>query len=295
MAAEEIKNVENTEEKALSEKCETAECPKGPKKVWRILGWAFVGVVAVLLLAFIFRDFLIRQGVCRIGSLVVGTKVEMASFDTSLKGTVELKGLKVANPPGNVKPYAAEIDRVFIKVDTSTLATAEPVVEVFEVTGVRIDVEPKGLSESNLTDLQKNAERFAGAQKEKAKKKESDGRKGREVSPKVKKVAVSDIGVSVSFSAINTSQRISLLPFYWNSEAGAPLYDTLFGAYDNIMGQIKRIVDGVAGGIKAISGAGKSVGTGIRKGVSVIGDAGKSVGSGVHSVGKGMVDLFKKK
>lgn len=277
---------------------ENIPAPKGAKrKIWRILGWCFVGLVAVLLLAFIFRDFIVEQSVRRVGSLVVGTKVEMASFTSSLKGSVELKGIKVANPAGYQKPYAFEIDRIYVKIDTSTLSSPEPVIETVTVTGVRIDMEQKGATKSNLTEIQGNVERFAGTQKQEKEKKQSADKKGSDVSPLIKKISLTSMALSLSSSALKTSLSLPLAPIYLNDVGGKgePLGDSLLKIYQALMTSINAVTGTVAGSVEVIGKAGETVGTGLQKGASTLGEAGKSVGSGIQSVGKGVTDLFKKK
>ena len=293
---------ENTEP---CQKCTgTAEVPEKKctrKKVMRILGVSLAVLAAVLLLAFIFRDFLIRQSVRNIGTLVVGTKVEMASFSSSLGGKIELKGFKVANPAGYQKPYAFEVDRIFIKIDMSTLTSSEPVVETVEITGVRIDMEQKGLTRNNLTDIQANVERFAGSGKKDEAKKEVSRKEGSEVAPLIKRIALTSMALSFSSSTLKTSLSLPLAPLYLSNIGGKgePLGETLLEIYGALMTSVNAVAGSVAGGVEFVGNAGKTVGSGLKKGASALTDAGKNVQdgvvSGVKSIGEGVSGLFKKK
>ena len=65
---------------------------KGKRKLWKIISYILAGFALLLVFLFIFRDVVIENCVRHVGSLVVGTPVQIASFDSSLNGTVELKG-----------------------------------------------------------------------------------------------------------------------------------------------------------------------------------------------------------
>ena len=313
------------------------EQPQGSKKkkIWRIVGWCFAGLLAVLVLAFIFRDQIVTFSVRKIGSMVVGTKVELASFNTSLKGSVELKGFKVANPVGYDTPYAVELDRVFIKIAPSTVLTDEPVVETFALSGLRIFVETRISDVSlNLTDIQANAEKFAGVDKKKAKTEEKpvaevENKKSAPApAPLIKKADLSEMRIyavtvvgkvpfpvgPVSVSNVGGKGKT------W-SEVSQMLFGDLWKVLQNVIGKVRNVANSGVDAAKALGSgigkgaiavgqagkeAGKAVGSGLQKGVSAVGDAGKSVGTGLQkgvsavgdagkSIGKGVTDLFRKK
>ena len=287
------------------------------KKVWRIVGWCFAGLLAVLFLAFIFRDQIVTFSVRKIGSMVVGTKVELASFSTSLKGSVELKGFKVANPAGYDTPYAVELDRVFIKIAPSTVLTDEPVVENFTLSGLRIFVEAKLRDvRLNLTDIQANAEKFAGLDK---KSKKSETKPAPKSEAKAKKAAPAPLikKADLSEMRIYAVTVVGKLPFpvvpvsvsnvggkgkTWD-DVSQMLFGDLWKVLQNVVGKVKDVANSGVDAAKALGSgigkgaaavgqagmdAGKAVGIGMQKGVSAVGDAGKALGESVSG-------LFKKK
>ena len=298
------KNVDPEELKEYSlvrEECNQTD--KSPaKKSWkrkilRLTALFFAGIVVLLLMIFIFRDFLIEQNVRHIGSLIVGTKVEMDSFKSTLGGTIELKGLKIANPAGYKKPYAFEVDSVFIKLDNKTLTSQEPVIEAFKVNGIRIDLESKGFRQSNLSDIQANLTRFAGSGKKEEKKDEKVAEKGNKVSPLIKDIALTSIVLSISDPSLNTTLSVPLVPLHLANVGGknSQFEDSVLMIFNALMVSVNQVAGTVSGGLVVIGNAGKTVGTGLQKGASAVGEAGKSVVSGFQSVGEGVTDFFKKK
>ena len=331
---EEVKDYKVAPAEAAAENL-SEEQPQGSKKkkIWRIVGWCFAGLLAVLVLAFIFRDQIVTFSVRKIGSMVVGTKVELASFNTSLKGSVELKGFKVANPAGYDTPYAVELDRVFIKIAPSTVLTDEPVVETFALSGLRIFVETKISDLSlNLTDIQANAEKFAGVDKKKAKTEEKPvaevENKKSAPAPLIKKADLSEMRIyavtvvgKVPFPVVPVSvSNVGGKGKTWG-EVSQMLFGDLWKVLQNVIGKVRSVANSGVDAAKALGSgigkgaiavgqagkeAGKAVGSGLQKGVSAVGDAGKSVGAGLQkgvsavgdagkSIGKGVTDLFRKK
>lgn len=304
-------------EEAAAENSEPQGKEIKKKKVWRIVGWCFAGLLAVLFLAFIFRDQIVTFSVRKIGSMVVGTKVELASFSTSLKGSVELKGFKVANPAGYDTPYAVELDRVFIKIAPSTVLTDEPVVENFTLSGLRIFVETKLRDvRLNLTDIQANAEKFAGLDK---KSKKSETKTAPKSEAKAKKAAPAPLikKADLSEMRIYAVTVVGKLPFpvvpvsvsnvggkgkTWD-DVSQMLFGDLWKVLQNVIGKVKDVANSGVDAAKALGSgigkgaaavgqagmdAGKAVGIGMQKGVSAVGDAGKALGESVSG-------LFKKK
>ena len=271
-------------------------CGEKKNKVWRIVGWVFGILLAVLILGLIFRDSIIENSVRHIGTLVTGTEVKIDSFRSSFKGTVELKNVKVANPKGYQKPYAFEVDRIYVKIDPATLTCKEPVVETVEVTGVRIDMEMKGASKSNLTDIQKNVERFAlpaSSGKKETKKSEPDPDAP---APLIKKIALTSMSISFSSSTLKSSVPVPLAPIYLSNVGGKgqPLGDTLLKIFDALMSSINNVGGAVMGGVEAVGSAGKAIGDGVADGAGALKKAGKSVGAGISEGVKNIGNIFKK-
>lgn len=245
---------------------------KEAKKVRKPFNWSkvrcIVGetvglILAVLLLAFIFRDPLIELGVRHVGSFLTGTKVTIGSFETTLKGAIEVRDFKVGNPEGYHTPHAIEVGSVSIKIDVGTLLKEEPIVEHVTVKGVRIDVESKG-TRSNLTDIQKNLEKIVGQEKADARKKKKSGSGPQ---PLIKKIALEDMSLSMSSSTLKSSVPIPLTPIYLSDVGGkgSSLDETLLTLFNVLVKSAGTAGGVIMGGVDAVGSAGKSMSDGIKK------------------------------
>ena len=279
--AEECKNCDVKNNPAVE--AEAQQERSGEKKTMsrkkRIFLWCIAVVAVVFVCVILFRDPLIEAGVRSVGSLVTGTKVEITSFNSSFAGTVEIKGIKVANPEGYQKPYIFEVGRISIRLLPSTLLSDEPVVESVEVSGVRVDMEIKGPQKSNLTDIQKNVEKFAGVSKEDADDTDKEEKKGSANSegpaPLIKSIALTDMQVSFSSSTINSSVPLPLAPIYLKNVGGKghPLGETLLKIFSNFASAVNALGGTVVGGVELVGDAGKKIGQGVTDGAKSIGGA----------------------
>ncbi len=137
--------------------------PKRKRRRWlRILFWLPVTVAVLLAAVILVRDMIVETAIRKVGTMATGTGVEIDSFSSSLlRGRVELAGLRVANPPGYRNPDAFVFDRIVVEVRPGSLLSDTIEVGEIRVEGMRVDFEAT-LSGSNLTDIQKNIEAFAG-------------------------------------------------------------------------------------------------------------------------------------
>lgn len=192
---------------------------RGRRKLFKWLGIFLIGVVVLLVVALICRDVIVEQAVTRVGSLVTGTKVELDSFSSSLfGGSAELTGFRVGNPEGYRNPEAFQVDKVVVRLNPGSIFTSK--IEIYEVsvTGMRVDFEMKLDGSSNLTDIQKNVERFAGtgeakpAVQESAPAEETTSSAASEKQLVIRLFQTSDSRVSLSSSVLKTTADIPLPP-----------------------------------------------------------------------------------
>lgn len=272
--AEEKKEVEQTQADAQKEveqpqagagekKGKEGRKPFDRRKALRIAGWTAGGIVAVLILAFIFRDPLIELGVKHVGSFLTGTKVTIGSFKTTLKGSVEVRDFKVGNPEGYHKPHAIEVGSVSVKIDVGTLLKEEPIVEHVMVKGVRIDMEVKG-TRSNLTEIQANLEKVVGQEEAAAKKKKKSGSGPQ---PLIRKIALEDMRLSMSSSTLKSSVPVPIAPIYLKNVGGkgSSLDETLLTLFKVLVKTADTAGGTIMGGVDAVGSAGKKVSDGIKK------------------------------
>lgn len=105
-------DMKKTEAAAAAEDAPVAakEAPKKKKNWLTVLKWTGIVLLAVILLGLVFRDYIVMGLVPKIGELVTGTPVKLASFSSSFDGKVRLEGLQVGNPPGYQQPNALVLE-----------------------------------------------------------------------------------------------------------------------------------------------------------------------------------------
>ena len=128
-----------------------------PTKRWKkVLSAVGLAVLLILAALFLFRDLFIPHVVPQVGSTVLGTKMEIENFSSSLlMGKVELRGLSIANPDGFSDDPAFFLDHVYISVFLPSLLTDEIVINEILISGMNVNVE-FGLTGTNLGKIQDN-------------------------------------------------------------------------------------------------------------------------------------------
>lgn len=223
---------------------------RGRRKLFKWLGIFLIGVVVLLVVALICRDVIVEQAVTRVGSLVTGTKVELDSFSSSLfGGSAELTGFRVGNPEGYRNPEAFQVDKVVVRLNPGSIFTSK--IEIYEVsvTGMRVDFEMKLDGSSNLTDIQKNVERFAGtgeakpAAQESAPAEETTSSAASEKQLVIRLFQTSDSRVSLSSSVLKTTADIPLPPIELTDVGeGKSMGETFRDLYAELILAISRAV-----------------------------------------------------
>lgn len=224
---------------------------RGRKKLLKWLGIFLIGVVVLLVVALICRDVIVEQAVTRIGSMVTGTKVELDSFSSSLfGGSAKLSGFRVANPEGYRNPEAFRLDTVVVRLNPGSIFSSK--IEIYEVsvTGMRVDFEMKLDGSSNLTDIQKNVERFAGTGEAKPAKQageapaeETASSEASEKQLVIRLFQTSDSRVSLSSSMLKTTADIPLPPIELTDVGeGKSMGETFRDLYAELILAISRAV-----------------------------------------------------
>ena len=223
---------------------------RGRKRLFKWLGIFLIGLVVLLVVALICRDVIVEQAVTRVGSLVTGTKVELDSFSSSLfGGSAEITGFRVGNPEGYRNPEAFQVDKVVVRLNPGSIFSSK--IEVYEVsvTGMRVDFELKLDGSSNLTDIQKNVERFAGTGGAKPEKQDGAPAETAETAGASEKQLVvrlfqtSDSRVSLSSSVLKTTADIPLPPIELTDVGdGKSMGETFRDLYGELIVAISKAV-----------------------------------------------------
>ena len=290
--------------------------------LWRFLSrglfWIVTGsillVFALVAVLFFIRDTVVVRTVTGVGSYLTGTAVMLESFQSSLAGTIELRGLKVGNPPGYHNDYALELDRISLRLVPGTLFKEVIEIKEIRISGVRVTYEPV-FNGSNLQDIQRHLAEAAGNNGE------SDGAESREQSRAdaeeekkagrqvvVHLLTIDDHAVSLASPALKASFTLPLPPVSMTDIGGKKesaaavfllLYDemlqSVFSALGSAGGAVASALDDAAKAAgRSMSSAGEAVfyslDGAVRKAGDGVGEAGKRVADSVGNIFGGLFD-----
>ena len=129
----------------------------------------FIGLIAVVgigvFVLFLNLDSIIGGSIEKFGTAATGTGVTIDDVVISVfSGKLSLDGLEVKNPEGFVNPHAFKFEKFAVDIDLASLGTDTIIINSIIIKDIRIDYEvsPGG---SNLDKIQKNVEKYTGADK----------------------------------------------------------------------------------------------------------------------------------
>ncbi len=153
------------EKEKVQENLETKEVQetKPPKKkkglLVKILGITLLVIVLLFAGVLFFIDNILETGIRTGGGLIMKTKVEVESVRLKiLRGTLDIKNLRVENPEGSTNRYAFELPAFHIGLEVGSLLSDKIIVNSIEITGMRVDYEPRLKGGSNIQILLDNME-----------------------------------------------------------------------------------------------------------------------------------------
>ena len=242
-------DMKKTEAAAAAEDAPVAakEAPKKKKNWLTVLKWTGIVLLAVILLGLVFRDYIVMGLVPKIGELVTGTPVKLASFSSSFDGKVRLEGLQVGNPPGYQQPNALVLESIYVKVNPGTLFSNRIEVDEIIIKGLKTNYEMRLDGSSNLSDIEKNIDKYNKKSRKKKdrddkeeKPEESSAGREREKAPKkevvIHLVKVSDSSFSLSSQLLKSNVNLVLPPVELTEiGGGSSLGDTVYALYDQVL------------------------------------------------------------
>ncbi len=145
---------QNLENKEVQE----TKAPKKKKGLWlKIVGIVLLVIVLLFAGVLFFIDNILETGIRTGGGLIMKTKVEVDSVRLKiLRGTLDIKNLRVENPEGSTNRYAFELPAFHIGLEIGSLTTDKIIINSIEITGMRVDYEPRLRGGSNIQILLDN-------------------------------------------------------------------------------------------------------------------------------------------
>ena len=292
-------------ETAPAPDAESSENPTKPtNRKWlhvtlRILAWTVAVLVALLILALIFRDILIKGAVTGIGSWLTGTNITLEKFETSLvEGDVRIVNLKIANPNGYEKPYLLELGSFYLNLDMPTLLADPLVIEEIEVNGLRVVGEFRKGGKFNAVELMENLQKKVPASEVRETAPETIDPEAVRETPASRDDAAEDEPprriISIKMISIGNSSatvyddRVGIpvvMPLAYSSSGlqFAESRESVIVLLNNLALQMQKTCSGVANAGELVTDAGKQL-------LDSTGSVGKQLLDSTGSVGKQLLD-----
>jgi len=133
---------------------------KAGKLILRLIGGLVVGIIVLVLVAWLMIDSLAAAGVEKGASYALGVDTSVEGMSVSLLGGgVKMSGMRVANPEGFDSEHLFRMGRFDLGVKLGSLLSDTIEVQRFIVDGLDVHVEQK-LSGSNVGQILSNLKRF---------------------------------------------------------------------------------------------------------------------------------------
>ncbi|MFP4106779.1 MAG: AsmA family protein [Phycisphaerae bacterium] len=159
----------------------------------KILLYALAGLLLIVVIALAVTVYYVndiaKEGIQRGGTMVLGVDTTVDGVDVKLlSGNLGMENLRISNPERYDSPHMMKMDDIGLGVETSSLFDEIVHVRQFELEGVDIHIEKKGLKGSNIEEVMANIEKFAKTDQPEPKDPEAGGKKVRIDQVRIRKV-----------------------------------------------------------------------------------------------------------
>lgn len=254
------------------------------KKLIKILAVIILLVVVAAVVASFFLGSIIKTGVETVGPKVAKVPIKLESASLSLLGgSGGLSGLVVGNPEGYKSDSAIKVGKVSLAVSPGSVLSDKLVIKSIKMESPQITMEG-GLTENNLTKIQKNIEAFTGPSTKTEDKADKSA---------AKKLQVDDFqmsGAKVTAVVMGKSVTLPIPDIHFTNLGQGADGITAADLTKKVIGEI------ISGSIKAVAKGAMDLGG---KGTELLEKATKDLGGkGTETLDKatkGIGDLFNKK
>lgn len=126
-----------------------------------LIALATAAAVAVVVVAVTLErlDSIVQRAIEERGSAITQTAVRVGSVDVSLRdGSVTLRGLTIANPPGFTAPNVFELGEIGVRIDVGTAFSDPLVIREIHIAAPRVTCEVNAAGTSNVEVIRRAAE-----------------------------------------------------------------------------------------------------------------------------------------
>lgn len=225
-------------------------------KVKKIIGVACFVLAAVvvtgIVILYLALNSIVAEGIRTFGTQATGTKVEIQNVSISpFGGSVELKGMYIANPKDCHAANAFGFGRFYVDMDIKSVFSNKIVINNIIIEDISVDFEPSISKGSNLQEIKNNIMKFCGGEKSaepaKSNKPESEKEKKTVV---IKYFVIKNGKISVSSSLLKTGVEVPM-PVIEMRDIGTggdkSSGEALQEVYDQMLKGIGSAVSGIQG------------------------------------------------
>jgi len=248
------------------------------KTLFKLIKWAVVVVVALVVVLFLGRNFIARKAVEVGVKQKTGFPMEIASVDIGIfSGTLDVRGLKLLNPPEFQGGTFVDLPLFHVDYDTMSMLGSKPHLRELIVNVEQVVIVKNEKGESNTTKIQNSVSGpSSGGEK-------PQGGGGETKAPKEEKkqqykVDLVKIHIGTVIVRDYTSGKLKERTISLNADATYKDIDENTSITALVMNTVFNQLGAVVGDV-----------------LKGVGDLGKGAADKLQQTGKGLLDIFKKK
>lgn len=251
------------------------------KKLKRTIKIAISTLVIILVIALTVIYFalnsIVAQGIRTFGTQATGTKVEVQSVNISpFGGSLEIKGLSVANPKDYESGNALVLNRFFVNMNLKSIFSDKIIINEVLIEGMAINLEPSVTSGSNLQEINNNISAYTSA--EKTQQKEPSQKPGKKVV--IKHLLIQNGTITISSSLLKNNIKVPMAKIQMR-DIGENDKESAGDVLQTVFNQMLSGISSAASGAQGINLDSLNV-----EGVSKASESvGKEIGNGLKSLG----------
>ena len=248
------------------------------KKLFKYLSWLLAIIIVLIVAVYLTAEIWLKSAVSTLVPQMTKTPASLEKADISLlSGKISLKGFKIGNPAGFVRPNAFELGEISVKFEPKSLFTSKIIINEIKIDGTKIDAELARSGNVNLMILNDNIQEYLGNPTMKNLTNSNKGQPKKEEKKPEKAVVVKDLKIinsSLDFAVMTQKMQIKLPDIHQKNigeekketlpDLVSDIFSTLSASSMSEMAKagrdsVNKMLDDLAGRSKEASGFVKSL------------------------------------
>lgn len=256
-------------------------------KTKKVIKVTLSSLVIILLLALVIIYFslnsIVARGIKTFGTASTGTNVEVQSVNISpFGGTLEIKGLSVANPKDYHSGNALTLNLFYVNMNLKSIFSDKIIINELLIEDVAIDFEPSVSRGSNLQEINDNISAYTAAEKTQEQTSIQGSGKKPEKKVVIKHLLIQNGTITVSSSLLKNNIKVPMaeIEMYDIGEGGTKSAGEILQlVYDQMLQGIGSSVSGIQGinldsiNIEGVSKASEDLGKNVSDGLKSLGSS----------------------